>query len=100
MGKGILLDADGDMAVENGTFKVGSRTMQDAYLVLASRQGDFKEDPLAGVGLDRMIRGGENRDKIRKMVEIGLERVGVKFDEIKNSLEVIINKKDISKFNI
>jgi hypothetical protein len=93
--KGILLDADDDLKVENGTLKTGERKMQDAWMVLSANQGDFKEDPLAGVNLVRMIRGGENNELIRKTVEIGLERAGVKYDDIKKQMEILINNKSI-----
>lgn len=95
MRKGILLDDDNDLKIEGGTMKIGERKMQDAFMVLSMNQGDLKEDPLAGVNLVRMIRGRENKEKIRKTIEIGLERVGIKFDEIKSEFETIINRKSI-----
>lgn len=95
MSKGILLDEDNDLKIEGGTLKIGERKMQDAYMVLSTNQGDFKEDPLAGVNLNRMIRGGENKEKIRKTIEIGLERIGVKFDDIKGQFDLLINKKSV-----
>lgn len=95
MRKGILLDDDNDLKIEGGTMKIGERKMQDAFMVLSMNQGDLKEDPLAGVNLVRMIRGRENKEKIRKTIEIGLERVGIKFDEIKSEFETIVNNKSI-----
>jgi hypothetical protein len=95
MRRGILLDDDNDLKIEGGTMKIGERKMQDAFMVLSMNQGDLKEDPLAGVNLVRMIRGRENKEKIRKTIEIGLERVGIKFDEIKSEFETIINRKSI-----
>lgn len=95
MRKGILLDDDNDLKIEGGTMKIGERKMQDAFMVLSMNQGDLKEDPLAGVNLVRMIRGRENKEKIRKTIEIGLKRVGIKFDEIKSEFETIINRKSI-----
>lgn len=95
MKRGILLDDDNDLKIENGAMKIGERKMQDAFMVLSMNQGDLKEDPLAGVNLVRMIRGRENKEKIRKTIEIGLERVGIRFDEIKSEFETIINRKSI-----
>lgn len=95
MRRGILLDDDNDLKIEGGTMKIGERKMQDAFMVLSMNQGDLKEDPLAGVNLVRMIRGRENKEKIRKTIEIGLERVGIKFDEIKSEFETIINRNKI-----
>jgi hypothetical protein len=95
MSKGILPDASNDLKVENGTLKTGERKMQDVYLVLLTNQGEFKHDPLAGVNLNRMMRGCENREKIRKTIEIGLERAGIRFDDIREQLNILINKKDV-----
>lgn len=101
MGKGILLDGDNDLKLNvrrdsNGLITdglaIGERTMQDAYIVLASNQGDIKEDPLCGSNLLRMIRGKADIEKIRKTVEIALARVKIKFDDIKKQLDIIINK--------
>lgn len=101
MSKGILLDGDNDLKVNvrrdrNGMITdgmtIGERTMQDAYIVLASNQGDIKEDPLCGANLLRMIRGKTNIEKIRKTVEIALARVKIRLDDIKNQLDIIINK--------
>lgn len=94
MKKGILIGADNDLKVENGTLKIGERTMQDAYVVLSMNQGELKEDPLAGANLVRMVRGRENPEKIRKTIEIALERVGVKFEDIKGQFALLVNKKN------
>jgi len=101
MNKGILLDDDNDLKVNirrdsNGLITdgltIGERTMQDAYIVLSSNQGDIKEDPLCGANLLRMIRAKANIEKIRKTVEIALARVKIRLDDIKNQLDIIINK--------
>lgn len=95
MSKGILLDADNDLKIEGGTLKIGERKMQDAFMVLSMNQGDLKEDPLAGINLTKMIRSRENKEKMRKTVEIGLSRVGIRFDEIKSEFEAIVNRKSV-----
>jgi hypothetical protein len=92
---GILLDADNDLKIENGTVKVGDRKMQDAYVVLSIGQGEIKTDPIVGTNLNRMIRGKESREKIRKMIEISLENVGIRFEDIKSQFDLFINKNKI-----
>ena len=87
MKRGILLDSNNDFRVEDGMLKVGDREIQDAFMVLSINQGDLKEDPLAGTNLIKMIRGRENKEKIRKTVEIALERIGIKFDDIKGQFD-------------
>jgi hypothetical protein len=103
MSKGILLDDDDDNELKvnvrrdsngliTGGLITGERTMQDAYIVLAGNQGDVKEDPITGANLLRMIRGKADIEKIRKTVEIALARVKIRLDDIKNQLDIIINK--------
>ena len=93
--QGIQLDADDDLKIENGTMKVGNRKMQDAYIVLSINQGEIKTDPIVGTNLNKMIRGKENREKIRKTIEISLESVGVRFEDIKSQFDLFINKNKI-----
>lgn len=93
--RGILLDDGNDLAIENGSLKVGERKMQDVFMTLSVDKGDIKEDPLAGINLRRMIRGKERPEKMRKDVEIGLERMGIRFDEIKSEFEMMVNRKTI-----
>lgn len=95
MNRGIILDDDNDLKVVNGELVIGDCLTQDAYMILSMNQGDLKEDPLAGVNLTRMIRGREKNERIRKSVEIGLLRVGIKFEEIKEQFEILINRQKI-----
>lgn len=95
MDKGILLDKDNDLQIINGSTVIGESKMQDAYVTLSLNQGELKDDPLAGVNLVRMIRGKADKEKMRKTVEIGLERVGIRFDDIKDRFSVSINKTEI-----
>lgn len=104
MSKGILLDGDNDIKINvrrdskgmiTDGFAVGERTMQDAYMVLAANQGDIKEDPLCGANLRRMIRSKAKIEKIRKTVEIALARVKIRMDDIKDQIDIIINKVSI-----
>lgn len=106
MSKGILLDGDNDLKINvkrgdggliTDGLEVGQRIIQDAYLVLASSQGDMKEDPLCGAGLIRMIRSRADMEKIRKTVEIALARVRIRPDDIKSQLDIIINKVSIDE---
>ncbi|WP_165025651.1 hypothetical protein [Dysgonomonas sp. ZJ279] len=91
MSRGILLDNENELTVANGTLKIADCTIQDAFTVLSINQGELKEDPIAGVNLEQMIRARFDREKIKKAVEIGLERVGVRYEDIKEQIDTIIN---------
>ena len=65
MRKGILLTENFDIAVNpvrdtNGLIMsgivIGDSVDQDAVLILMSQNGDIKEDPLLGAGLNKYIR--------------------------------------------
>jgi hypothetical protein len=99
--KGILINRDDDLQINvkrdvsgkiiNGLV-VGERLLQDAYIVLKTNMGDIKEDPIAGANLLRMLRSKASREKIRKTIEIALARVNIRYEDIKQQIEVILNK--------
>lgn len=91
MSKGILLDQDNDLKVGSGTALIGDSMVQDAFIALSLNQGELKDDPLTGINLVRMIRGKAKTEKMKKTIEIGLKRVGIKLDDIKGILETSIN---------
>jgi len=50
-GKGIQLNAEGDLLIAGGTLAIGDTTYQNVYLILSSHKGEWKEHPLIGAGL-------------------------------------------------
>jgi hypothetical protein len=85
-----LIDNDNDLKIVKGSIQIGETTMQDAFLALSMNQGELKEDPIVGINLLTLIRGGAKREKIRKEIEIGLQRVGIKLDDIKEQIDLMI----------
>jgi hypothetical protein len=99
--KGILLDKNNDLAIKvkhdaNGKIGaglvVGDRKMQDAYIVLNMNQGELKEDPIVGANLLRNMRMKEDKNKIRNDIAISLSRISIDIEDIKNEVEIMINK--------
>jgi hypothetical protein len=95
--KGIVLDSENDLSVRvrkdaqgriAGGLVIGETKIQDAYAVLRIRQGELKEDPVAGVNLERYIRGGKNTANMLSAVRIGLMRVGIDPEDIKSELRI------------
>ena len=104
MSKGILLGDDDDLKITvrrdssgmiTGGLTIGERTIQDAYIVLKSNQGEVKEDPLCGANLVRNIRAKANQEKIRKTIEVSLKRVGIDFEDVKDRISAKVNKESI-----
>lgn len=87
--KGILIDrATGDLAIAGGKMQIGENDAQVAEELLLANRGDFKEYPLLGGEVGKML-GGE-RDvmwapRVKKMLKAcGLEvsRIRVTEQEI------------------
>lgn len=95
MREGILIGDDNDLLVQGGTLMMGDTLIQDACIVLDMNQGELKDSPLTGVNLVRMIRGKAKTEKMRKTIEIGLERVGIRFEDIKDQFEAAVNNETI-----
>ena len=55
--KGILLDADGEIQIENGSMKIGNVDAQIAEHIISAFQGEYKEAPLLGGNVRKMLNG-------------------------------------------
>jgi hypothetical protein len=98
--KGILLDTGWNPQVvvvrdTSGRIKsglvIGDTTMQETAIVLRARPGDIKEDQVLGVGLTRYVRGDVNMPKLDNDIKNQLARIGIAWDEVKDSVKVNIN---------
>ena len=64
----LLLNNDGDLDIQGGDFSVGETTLQNQSLILAAHQGEFKQYPTIGVGIQDLLLSYELlefRHKIR-----------------------------------
>lgn len=91
------MDNDNDLLIdvkrdENGLitqgFIIGDTLIQNAYVVLSLNQGELKEDPIAGVNLISLIRGKENKERIKSTIKIGFQRCGIDFEEVKGKIRI------------
>jgi len=55
--KGVLLDENGEVIIENGTMKIGDARAQVVEHVVTAFQGEFKEAPLLGGNAAKMLNG-------------------------------------------
>jgi hypothetical protein len=103
--RGILLNEQNDLDIrvkrdENEMITqglvVGENTVQCAALVLAMNQGDLKEDPIVGANLFRDIRGRVNKDELKNKIETALDRVSIRFEDVKNELAAMINNEQLT----
>lgn len=102
---GIQLDEKNDLEIHvqrdasgkiTGGLLVADRTVQDAYIVLSSNQGEIKEDPVCGANLLRLVRGKRDDERVKKTIQQSLQRVGIGIDELKSVMRVIINKQQVN----
>jgi hypothetical protein len=55
MPKDILLTEDLDLKIQNGDFVLGESTAQHQKLLILSDKGEYKENPMRGVGSRRYL---------------------------------------------
>jgi hypothetical protein len=103
--RGILTGDDNDLLIKvrrgadgkitNGLV-VSDNAVQCAGLVLGMNQGELKEDPIVGANLLYNIRGKLNRNKLKNQIEIAIIRANIRIEDVKNELDILINKQSIN----
>lgn len=92
----ILLNTDGDLDISNGDFLPGESTLQNQTLILIAHQGEFKQTPEIGVGIQDLLLSDElleyrhrirnhfAMDKLRikelELYEIGNLKINASYD--------------------
>ncbi len=80
---GILLNAEGDILIQNGHIAIGDTTYQNIYLILTMHKGELKEYPTLGLGISDVI-ADDDTDYWNYAIRKELQK-----DEIKvNKLEI------------
>lgn len=78
----IILDDDGDIACENGDFKVGPADEQNIMLLLNTYPGNWKQFPTAGVGLRDYLLSSGKANELRRKINVQLPADGYKGDQV------------------
>lgn len=75
----LIQEAGGavDIELANGTMATGETQFQEEYLVLATQRGEWKENPMVGVGAADMA-GDEDLRYWKREITENLSRVGIK----------------------
>lgn len=79
--KDFLLDAEGDLNIENGDFVLGESDFQHLELILKSEQGQWKEHPELGANLHKAQSGVIDRF-LNRDIRVQLEADGFALDEL------------------
>lgn len=79
--KDILLNSDFDLDIVNGDLVVGESTTQHQQLLLLTNKGDWKENPLIGVGAAGFLKD-EDESGLLQEIRIQFEKDGMEVNDI------------------
>lgn len=88
----ILLDEDFNPIITNGDFTIGESTYQHQKMLLFAEKGQFKADPLVGVGSRRFLENSKQDDFAREIrQQFYADGMTVKKIQINENLEINID---------
>lgn len=67
MVKDILCDIDGDLICVNGDLVIGDGTFGHQRDLMISCEGDFKQSPVTGIGIEGYLNAESTIDMLRKV---------------------------------
>ena len=71
--KDIITDSTNDLIIENGDFKLNESDSQHVEHIITADKGQFRQWPLIGVGINRLINGSINPQALKQVVKLNLE---------------------------
>jgi protein involved in temperature-dependent protein secretion len=74
--KDILLNTELDLDIADGDLVVGESTVQHQQLLLVTSKGDWKENPLIGVGAAAFLKD-EDESGLLNMIRIEFQKDGM-----------------------
>lgn len=74
--KDLLLNDTGDLLIQNGDVKIGESTLQHQNLLLLTTKGDWRENPLTGVGAAGFLKD-ENKGELLAEIKKEFEKDGM-----------------------
>ncbi|MCU7615670.1 hypothetical protein NZ698_00550 [Chryseobacterium sp. PBS4-4] len=88
----ILLDENFNPVLSNGDFTIGESTYQHQKMLLYADKGQFKADPLVGVGSRRFLETSKQNDFAREIrQQFYADGMTVNKIEIKENFEINID---------
>jgi len=90
----IIVDADYDLQVANGDFIVSGSLNQQTGCLLAANQGDYRQHPKAGVGIQGYILD-EHTDELNREIRLQFRKDNMEVTSLKfNNGSILINVKN------
>lgn len=90
MGKDILLDENGDLAIANGDFVIGDSIDQEVAALLQLNKGELKEFPILGPNLIELINSNTSELELKQIIKTELKRDGKSYQELKERIKLIL----------
>lgn len=88
--KDLLLDANNDLLIVGGDLVIGGSLMQEVGLILQANQGDFRNTPLLGPGLVKMVKSKADPLAVQTSVMVHLELDGKDYQELRENIRMNI----------
>lgn len=88
----ILLDENFNPVITNGDFTIGDSTYQNQKILIFADKGQFKADPLAGVGSRRFLETSKHDDFAREIrQQFSADGMIIRALQINENLEITID---------
>jgi hypothetical protein len=85
-----LTDNEGNYLIKDGDFMIGPSEQQEVAEILESHPGEFKEDPIIGCELTRMIKSKYDPARMRAVIKKQLARDGKDYEDYKEYINLKI----------
>lgn len=86
----ILFDqTTGDIACKNGDFVIGDATYQHQADLLMAKEGEYKQSPNVGIGIDNFLNDEDPTEMLRK-IRMQFVKDGMVISRLKYTDRVII----------
>lgn len=78
-----LILKDGELSIVNGDFEIGESTQQEIENILIAFKGEYKQHPLLGAELQKMLKARNTRQGITREVNEQLQYDGFRIIDFK-----------------
>ena len=92
--KDLIVDETGDLIIVNGDVKIDESDTQHVDHIVVADKGQFRQFPLIGVGILRMVNGSPNPQELKQQIKLQLESDGY------NVRQITIDPNDMLSINI
>ena len=91
----ILLDADGDLLMENGDLVIGEADNQNVELIFKANKGEIRSSPELGFGAGKYVKSTDPKARFKRDLKVELARdnykdLDIEIDQSLKELKVTI----------